>query len=218
MAKLPLTKRQHDVLNFLRSYSQKNGFPPTMQEICNEFKVSSTNGVSQMLDALEKKGYIRRQAKGISRGLVILDEDTKVQEQKLKSEGIVPITIIGDGTAANPFSPFMSPRGTVRIDTTYFGAEGTLFASIVEDDGMSGEGILRGDTVIVRQEQEIRDGDLVLALYNDVKLLRRYILQGGLVLLTPAAKGFPKIKTERRSTDTVILGVAVGILRKLRRE
>ncbi len=208
-----LTQRQSEVLDFMRRCAEEQGFPPTIQEICKEFGLASTNGVSQILDALETKGYIKRTAKGASRGIKFLDHTQKKKLVQQQQTGIKTLSIIGEGSVDNPFSVFMSPAGQIKADTDFFGGEGQLFAAIVEDDGMTSLGLYSGDVVVVQQANTAHEGDIVLALYNTKTIVRRYATGRGVAELEPQAKGFSRVPM---STQTALLGIVIGMMRKFR--
>ena len=214
--KLGLTKRQNDVFHFLREHIEKNGFPPTIQEICNKFGFASTNGVSQLLQALEKKGYIERVSKGASRGIRILDDSAKKTYKSLQVQGAKNITLIGDGQADNPLSVFLSPKGQMVVDGNFFSVKGQLFGSVAEDDGMSTDGIFQCDVVIVQQKQTAKTGQIVVCLVHDMKYIRRYTQTPNYTELAASAKGFPKLRFPEDDNSLAILGVVVGLIRKLR--
>jgi repressor LexA len=205
-----LTQRQSEVLEFMRQCAEEQGFPPTIQEICKQFGLASTNGVSQILDALESKGYIKRTVKGASRGIQFLDTIHKKKLIQQQVTGIKTLTIIGEGSAENPMSVFMSPLGQVKIDTDFFHGEGNLFAAVVSDDGMTAMGLYSGDTIIVRQTAHADDGDIVLALSGVRTMVRRYTTVRGIAELEPQAKGFSRTPM---SPHIALVGVVIGMMR-----
>ena len=239
--KQALTIKQNDVLRFLQDYVEEYGFPPTMKEIGDKFSFASTNAVTQYLVALERKGYIRRSTKGASRGIQIIDftpspkhiAQSTATTPALQStahrslspmlnhqqQSVKNVVIVGDGTPQNPLSAFLSPRGQIKIDTDFFlsenGQPGTdatsqgtphsappqLFAAIVSDDGMSAEAL--------------REGDIVVALFHDTVLVRRFVRMGVVSELEAATKTFPPISFHEGSGTVAIIGVVVGQMRKL---
>jgi repressor LexA len=214
--KLGLTKRQNDVFHFLREHIEKNGFPPTIQEICNKFGFASTNGVSQLLQALEKKGYIERVSKGASRGIRILDDSAKKTYKSLEVQGAKNITLIGDGQSDNPLSVFLSPKGQMVIDSNFFASKGQLFGSVAEDDAMSTDGIFQGDIVIVLQQPTVKSGQIAVCLVHDMKYIRRYTQTPQYTELSAGSKGFPRMRFPEGDDSLAILGVVVGLIRKMR--
>ncbi len=146
------------------------------------------------------------------------------QQQSVKN-----VVIVGDGTPQNPLSAFLSPRGQIKIDTDFFlaengqlGTDGTpqsappqLFAAIVSDDGMSAEALREGDVVIAKQQFHASEGDIVVALFHDTVLVRRFVRMGIVSELEAATKTFPPISFHEGSGTVAIIGVVVGQMRKL---
>lgn len=207
--RIPLTERQNQLLQFLRRKIQVDGFPPTMHEICAELSLKSTNGVSQMLQALEKKGYIKPRTKGASRGIQLLGQQPVQQAQA----AVKNVVIIGEGTASEPLTAFLNPRGQLAVDTSYFAGEGQIFAAEVSDDGMSAEHILAGDLVICVKKDKSKVGSLVVAIYQESTLVRRLAGAGE---LHPASKGFQKVTFAVGDDSVAILGNVIGVVRKIR--
>lgn len=240
--KQALTVKQNDILSFLQDYVEEYGFPPTMKEIGDKFGFASTNAVTQYLVALEKKGYIRRSTKGASRGIQIIDFTPSPKHiaqsapalhvpthrslapmMNHQLQSIKNVIIVGDGTPQNPLSAFLSPRGQIKIDTDFFLPEGVqadtappqLFAAIVSDDGMSAEALREGDVVIAKQQFSAAEGDIVVALFHDTVLVRRFARVGAVSELEAATKTFPPISFHEGSGTVAIIGVVIGQMRKL---
>jgi repressor LexA len=211
-----LTKRQSDILSFVKKVIQDNGIPPTITEICHWFNFSSTNGVHQHLKALEKKGYIKKLNKGASRGIILLKSDeTQSIEDNIASENIKKLTIIGNGKAQKPHSVFMSNKGTIHVDTSYFDLTDDHFAAIASDNGLSGSGITPGDILIVKDNKEQKEGDIVFALVNDLSVARRFHNNHNGFELRSDTKGFPKMSFSPNDPTVAILGKVCGVLKKL---
>jgi repressor LexA len=215
--KTGLTKRQGDVLYFLKKRIQSEGMPPTIQEICTEFGFASTNGVSEILKALEKKGFLKRIAKGSSRGIQLTEPVQKIQQTTSQNSApsfLKNVTIIGSGTAENPLSVFLSPEGQIAIDTRFYNFSGQLFAAIIPDDSMRDDGLFKNDTAIVIQNTQPESGKTVVALVHDQTYFRKLLKTSSGIELHASAKGFPKMKFEDGDPSLAILGEVVGILRK----
>lgn len=241
----PLTERQQSIFLFIQRYSRQHGFPPTIQEICREFDFSSTNAATQYLQALEKKGYVKRTVKGASRGIQILDDDgspripvfheptmpqshtntnntpsnLNVQHIAPKQESVKNLLIIGRGTSANPLSAFLSPRGQLTIDISLFSPtipDATqFFAAIVEDDGMSAKGMQKGDIVIARQQYQANHGDTVVFQAQDITFVRLMKISGTISEFIASEPGFPGIPYRGNDAALSILGVVIGLVRKI---
>jgi len=208
-ARIPLTQKQNELMQFLRRKIQQDGFPPTMLEICAEFGFKSTNGVSQMLQALEKKGYIKRREKGASRGIQLIGQQpVQAQQSTLKN-----LVLIGNGNAAEPLSVFLNPHGQIQLDTRIFSSEsGQFFAVEITDDGMSTEHILAGDIAICLQQSSPAIGSIIAAIHRDTVIIRRLAKKGD---LQAASKGFQRVQFTPDDRQVAILGKVVGFIRKI---
>lgn len=241
----PLTERQQSIYQFIQRYSRQHGFPPTIQEICREFDFSSTNAATQYLHALEKKGYVKRTVKGASRGIQILDDHglprtpdfnepltrteysgagsgvspLHVQQIAPKQESIKNLLIIGRGTSTNPLSVFLSPRGQLNLDISLFNPSASdsaqFFAAFVEDDGMKTRGIQKGDVVIAQQQYQANDGDIVIFQAQDISLIRLMKISGTISEFIASEPGFPAIPFQGNDPALSILGVVIGLVRKV---
>jgi repressor LexA len=185
----------------LKSIREK-GYAPSIPEIGVKFKIVSTNGVSDHLKALEKKGYIRRVGKRAIEVLSMLGKPmlTAVRE----------IPILGRVPAGKPFLSEENVEGLLTI-TNDLGS-GKLFALQVKGDSMIGAGILEGDRVIVKQQGTAENGEIVCALIEGEATLKRFYKKNGVITL--------KAENEKYSPITVsqgefrILGKVVGLMRK----
>ena len=135
-----LTKRQGEVLSFLKNFLRKRGYPPTIREICTRFGFQSPRGAKKHLDALEKKGAIRR-SPGSSRAIEI--SGMKVPET-------VSVPILGRIPAGPPGLAVEEIEGEMEIDRSLAGGEG-LFLLKVTGESMIGAHILDGDYALDRK-------------------------------------------------------------------
>lgn len=205
-----LTPRQNEIYEFIRSCIQGRNSPPTITEIGARFGIRSTNGVNEMLLALERKGYIIR-LRGTARGIALPDN---APSATASGKGPRKIPIVGEGDSSNPFTIFMNPQGTLAPDPSLFPTTNS-FAAIVTDDGMNGEGILKGDHVIVRQMKDLPDGALVFALAGTQQLVRRLQGTGELRHLVAANRYYKKMPVIDGRDDVALLGQVVGVMRAL---
>ena len=114
-------------------------------------------------------------------------------------------------------SIFMNPQGTYLPDPLLFPAPNS-FVAVVGDDGMDGEGIVKGDLVVVEQQSAFEDGSLAFALIGSVQVVRRVDGPPGRRFLVAANKRYPRIRVVDGTTDLALLGVPVGLVRTLREE
>lgn len=219
IVKKPLTKRQSDVLTFIKNCIVKDNLPPTIQDICHKFGFASTNGVSEILKALETKGHIKRKAKGAGRGLLLIGENDKQNDSNksgaIKDDNIRYINIVGEGNAENPMSIFMNIQGQIAVDKRFIDTSGIVFAFKVKDNSMGKNGITKGDIAILKQINfGNNDIGIVLALVHDQSIIRELITIDDLLELRASEKGYPKIKYQKGDESISLIGKLIGLIKK----
>lgn len=206
--KRTLTKRQQDILDFIESFMEERGYPPTLREIGNQFGISSTNGVRVNLAALEKKQYIRRRP-WLSRGIEVVSSP-KVH----KGDGDVGyIPIIGKVSAGEPIFASENIAGMLAIDDTFIPTK-KVFALKVQGDSMKNVGIMDGDYVLARRQHTAEPGEIVVFIIGDEVTVKRYDSKGDSIYLLPENEKYEKRVIKRSSSDLQIAGKVVGLLRR----
>ena len=197
-----LTARQKAIYDFLLKTIREKGFAPSIPEIGRQFKIASTNGVSDHLKALEKKGYIRRVGK---RAIEVVNALGKTV---LSATRDVPV--LGRVPAGKPLLSEENIEGILSIPDDM--GSGKLFALQVKGDSMIGAGILDGDKLIVKQQGTAENGEIVCAMINGEATLKRFFKKDGVITL--------KAENDKYASITVsegefrIAGRVVGLLRK----
>jgi repressor LexA len=158
-----LTARQQQLLRYIEQVVSTTGVPPSIRQIGAALGIRSTNGVRSHLKALEKKGYIHRSLR-TSRGIAMLDRVKRVTTKALRDA--VEIPVLGRVTAGTPILAVENREGHLRLDPSLVKSPDT-FALRVEGDSMIEAGILDGDYVLVRPQQNADNGDIVVALLDD---------------------------------------------------
>ena len=210
MVRTSLTPRQNEIYEFIRNCIQQQGAPPTIPEIGARFGMKSNNGVNDLLNVLERKGYIIRR-RGTARGIALTDHAPPADP---KSKGVKKLPIVGEGEASNPFAMFLSPQGMLALDPQLV-PPGNAFLAIVADDGMDKEGILKGDYVVVQQNPNPPHGALVFALSGSDQIVRRSSPDGARLL--SANRFYPAV--EIQDTEQVaVVGEVTAIVRTVRRK
>ncbi|MDB4987820.1 MAG: SOS-response repressor and protease LexA [Myxococcaceae bacterium] len=226
-----LTQRQKMVLEFIQTTIDTDGYPPTLREIGNFMGIRSTNGVNDHLRALERKGYLTRKDMK-SRTLRPTRQLGSVAERMLKSpalttleneianasydDTIAAIPILGRVAAGSLQEAIEQPSDHVRIDRMLVGAQRDVFGLRIRGESMIEAGIHDGDYVFVRKQLEASRGQIVIALVGDEATCKYYFPERDHIRLEPANSKMAPIlipKTDWR--DTQLLGVVVGIYRKL---
>jgi repressor LexA len=203
-----LTKRQQDILDFIESFLQKRGYPPTLREIGNEFGISSTNGVRVNLAALEKKKYIIRRP-WLSRGIELIYAP-KTQQTETEV-GYVPI--IGKVAAGEPIFAAENIEGMLAVDDSFLPTK-KVFALKVKGDSMLGAGILDGDYVLSKRQHNAEPGDIVVFIVGDEITVKKYDTKGDKVLLIPENDAYETRIIKKNSSDLQIAGKVIGLIRK----
>ena len=201
---IPLTDRQKQIYEFLAVTVREKGYAPSIPEIGQRFKIASTRGVFDHLQALERKGYIKRVGK---RAIEIVSQSGRSALPQAKE-----IPIVGRVRAGAPVLAEENIEGFLTVGNEI--ARGTeTFALKVKGDSMIEDGILEGDHVIIRRQDTAEDGDIVCALIGDEATLKRFYRRGREVTLKPANKNYDPIVVSR--SEFRILGKVTGVIRKL---
>jgi repressor LexA len=203
---MPVTlyKRQKQILEFINQYIQKFGYSPTLQQIAKAINVSSLATVHEHLQALAKKGIIRRY-KGAVRGIEIVDK--KLAQI---TEG-VELPILGFIAAGLPIEPHTDPNASLSVSPTLITGKKPAFILQVKGNSMVEEGILDGDYVVIEQQEEAKNGDIVVALLdNGLATLKRYFREATRIRLEPANAQMAPIFTRK----VKIQGKVVGVVRR----
>ena len=197
-----LTDRQKAIYDFLLKTIRERGFAPSIPEIGRQFKIASTNGVSDHLKALEKKGYIRRVGK---RAIEVVNALGKAA---LSATREVPL--LGRVPAGKPFLSDENTEGLLSIPSDM--ASGKQFALVVKGDSMIGAGIQDGDRVIVKQQGTAENGEIVCALIDGEATLKRFFKKDGVITLKAENEKYAPITVSQG--EFRIAGKVVGLLRK----
>ncbi len=197
-----LTDRQKAIYDFLLKSIRERGFAPSIHEIGKQFKIASTNGVSDHLKALEKKGYIRRVGKRAIEVLNALGKSVLTATREVPVLGRVP--------AGKPFLSEENVEGVLIIPADMSG--GKTFALRVKGDSMIGAGIMDGDRVIVKQQSTAENGEIVCALINGEATLKRFFKKDGVITLKAENEKYAPIVLSEG--EFRIAGRVVGLLRK----
>lgn len=206
-----LTKRQEEILEFIKTHIEKSGFPPTISEIPKEFAFKSPNAVQEHVKAIARKGYIRRNPNKW-RGLEV------VGTAKTKNEATPPSTVavplIGRVAAGSPILAEENIEGMISVDRSLVHRATKLFALHVHGDSMIKAGIYDGDIVVARQQSVAENGEIIIALLGDEATVKRFYCKNKVILLQPANDAMVPIKVAKRE-DFRIAGKVIATLRKL---
>src|SRR5258706_949304 len=206
MSTIPLTARQQRLLQIIEESVAKCGYAPTLQEMAQAMGVTSLQGVKDHLAALERKGYLNR-FPGRRRAMTVI-------QPLLPVEGSIPV--LGRVAAGKPLLAVENQEGTLSLNSELLGT-GAHFALRVQGDSMIDAGIEDGDHVVVRQQEDANPGDIVVALLGEEVTVKRLRKRGQGLVLEAANVAYAPIPLTKQSSSPRILGVVVGLYRKLGR-
>jgi len=204
----PLTERQKGILDFIVTFTGRNGYPPSLREIGERFRIRSTNGVRHHLGVLTEKGYIERDA-GRFRGMKVSSAENLGR--------LVRVPLLGRVAAGELALAVEEHEKTIGLDPDLFPSSGIddLFALQVSGDSMIDAGIMDGDLAVVSRNSDYWNGDVVVAIVDDEATLKRFHRRGGKVELIPANPNYGTIVVngEDEGLTFRILGKVIGIIR-----
>ena len=196
-----LTTRQTEVLEFIKSYIDEIGYPPTRADIAKELGFKSANASEEHLKALARKGAIEM-IPGTSRGIKLPDSE---------NEGL---PIIGRVAAGNPILAEEHIEDYCELPATFFSPNADYLLQVC-GDSMVECGIMDGDLLAVHRTQNITDGDIVVARIEDEVTVKRFKRSRSKhqVTLLPENKDFSPIEVDLRHQNFEIEGLGVGVIR-----
>ena len=202
-----LTKRQQEIFEFIKKYSARHGYPPTVRDIGKAVGLASSSTVHAHLANLEKVGVLRRDPSK-PRALELLDRAVETAKNVVRPGGL---PLVGHVAAGEPILAEENIEDYVAVPELAGGAEGE-FVLAVRGDSMIEAGILDGDFVVVRGQDQASDGEIVVALVDGGEAtVKRFFKEADHVRLQPENKAMEPIRTR----DVRVLGRVVGVFRKV---
>jgi repressor LexA len=199
-----ISGRQEQILDYIKAETETQGYPPSVREIGRAVGLKSTSTVHGHLSQLERKGYIRR------------DSSKPRAIEVLPAAGVLPrsasvtVPLVGRVTAGLPVLAVENIEDYFPLPKD-FGEQGTLFMLRVTGDSMIEAGILDGDYVIVRQQENAENGEIVVALIDDEATIKRFFKEKDKIRLQPENRFMDPIVVE----DASILGKVTGVVRRI---
>lgn len=193
-----LTKRQKQILDYIRDYIRENEYAPSLEEIKRHFRLSSLSTVHQHIENLKSKGYLKK-----------IENQPRSIELNKKSSDLINIPLVGIIAAGEPIEVFENPE-TIKIQKNLISKSGEHYALRVRGDSMIDEGIYDGDIVIIRKQPDAENGETVVALLNgsEVTLKKIYKEKGGF-RLQPANPNLKPIFTK----ELIVQGKVISVIR-----
>jgi repressor LexA len=208
MADNPLTRRQQEVIEAIRSFTDRHGYPPTVRDIGRAVGLTSSSTVHVHLANLEKLGLLRRDPTK-PRAIELLDRATRGVKAAVSGPGL---PLVGQVAAGSPVVAEELIEDHVAVPEEAGGRNGEFILRI-RGESMKNAGILDGDLVVVRRQQTARDGEIVVALVGDQAeaTVKRFFHEGTSVRLQPENDEHEPIITD----EVQIVGSVVGLMRTL---
>lgn len=201
-----LSQKQIEILLYIKSEIQRQGYPPAVREICKGVELKSTSTVHGHLGILESKGYIRKDPTK-PRAIEILDKN---DDFLLTKKRTVDIPILGKVTAGAPILAVENIEDTYPVSLDL--VEGhDVFMLKIKGESMVDAGILDGDLVLVQEQSTAQNGDIIVALLEDEATIKRFFKEKDTIRLQPENQFMEPIY----SKDVKVLGKAIGLFRTI---
>ncbi len=235
MANTELTPRQQNILDFVHEFQQQHGYPPSIREIGEFFGIRSTNGVSDHLRALERKGFLSRNGH-LSRSLQVVRDETrfvpeseevdaddvpviarttttgrtlslasKTPQSMVQRGNAVTVPVMGRVAAGQPILAVEDCEDTLVVDSYLLGGPGEVFGLRVVGESMIEAGILPGDFLFVRKRSTAQSGDIVVAMIDGEATVKRWFPEGDRIRLQPENAAMKPIYVNRADFRAVDL-------------
>lgn len=209
-----LTRRQRRILETITAAISAHGYPPTMREIGDAVGLTSSSSVSHQLQALERKGYLRRDPKRPRAMEVVMpgedDAPAPPQEESARSVEAVSVPLVGRIAAGVPITAEEQVEDVFPLPARLVG-DGDLFLLQVVGDSMIDAAICDGDWVVVRRQQSAENGEIVAALLDDEATVKTLKRSGGKQWLLPQNPIYDPIDGDHAT----IMGIVTAVIRRV---
>ena len=196
-----ITKKQKNVLDFIKKFQQKNAISPSLEEIKKKFGLASVSTASYYVEKLESKGYLKKDDKQ-HRGISVFE-----------NESMIKIPLLGVIAAGEPIQAIEN-REEIALPKSRLGGNSNVFALRVSGDSMTDENIQDGDVVVVRETKTPTNGDKVVALIDRENVtLKTFYKEKNQILLKPANKKYDPIVIDK-NREFEIQGVMIDIVKQ----
>ena len=197
-----ITKKQEEILEYIKSQILVRGFPPSVREICDAVGLKSTSSVHSHLETLEKNGYIRRDPTK-PRAIEILDENFNLTRREMVQVPILGRVAAGEPLLAQENIEDYFPLTVERMPNN------EVFMLEVRGESMINAGILSGDYVVVEKKNTASNGDMVVALVDDGATVKTFYREEGVIRLQPENDNMEPFILK----DVEILGKVIAVMR-----
>lgn len=198
-----ISSKQQEILDYIKNEILNRGFPPAVREICEAVHLKSTSSVHSHLEALEKNGYIRRDATK-PRAIEIIDDNFNLARRE-----VVNVPLVGTVAAGQPILAVENIETYFPVPAEFMPNEQS-FMLRVKGDSMVNAGIFDGDQVLVKQQTSAKNGDIVVALVEDSATVKTFYKEDGYYRLQPENDYMDPILVQ---DNLQILGKVFGVFR-----
>ena len=198
-----ISKKQQEILDYIKNEILNRGFPPAVREICEAVNLKSTSSVHAHLEALEKNGYIRRDATK-PRAIEIIDDNFNLTRRE-----VVNVPLVGTVAAGQPILAVENIEAYFPVPAEFMPNEQSFMLK-VKGESMVNAGIFDGDQVLVKQQNSASNGDIVVALIDDEATVKTFYKENGYIRLQPENDSMDPILVHG---DVQILGKVFGVFR-----
>ena len=202
MAQGKISKKQLEILEYIKSQILERGFPPAVREICEAVNLKSTSSVHSHLETLEKNGYIRRDPTK-PRAIEILDDNFNLTRREM-----VNVPIVGQVAAGEPILAQQNIENYFPIPVEFMPNRQTFLLK-VKGESMINAGILDGDMVLVEETPAASNGDMVVAMVDDGATVKTFYKEEGIFRLQSENDFMDPIIVK----EVTILGKVIGVFR-----
>ena len=206
MAYGKISKKQSEILEYMKNEILNRGFPPSVREICEAVNLKSTSSVHAHLETLEKNGYIRRDPTK-PRAIEIVDDNFNLVRRET-----VNVPIIGKVAAGEPLLAVENIDGYFPIPAEFM-PKNQAFMLVVHGESMINAGIFDGDYVVVEQQETANNGEKIVALVEDSATVKTFYKEDDLIRLQPENDYLEPIIVHPEKQSFQILGKVIGVFR-----
>ncbi len=194
-----------EALDYIKQYSEDNGFPPTVRDMCRDLGIKSTATAYDYINRLKDMGYLEK-------------AQNKKRAVAIRSESSVRVPLLGTVTAGQPILATENFEGYYPLPSAEFHGD-NLFMLRVKGESMIEAGIFDGDKIIVKKQETAENGDIVVALFDpdgteQGATVKRYFRRDGKVILHPENAALSDFVLDSDS-EAMIIGKVIGLMRTL---
>ncbi|MGN0143139.1 MAG: transcriptional repressor LexA [Roseburia sp.] len=202
MAYGKISSKQREILEYIKQEILNKGYPPAVREICEAVDLKSTSSVHSHLETLEKNGYIRRDPTK-PRAIEIIDDNFNLTRRE-----VVNVPMVGYVAAGQPILAVENIEGYFPIPAEFMPNQNSFMLK-VKGESMINAGILNGDSVLVKQQSDAKNGDMVVAMVEDSATVKTFYRENGHIRLQPENDTMDPIIVD----DCTIIGKVFGVFR-----